>query len=192
MMKNAIWMLVGAAVLGGCQTRKAPAVAASEADAAPVDSVTTAPATAPATVPTTVASTTTGPATSPLAATSPVDRGPRIYVAADADDATLLRNWPTSVNYYPSGHVIAGPVYRIIAPPPRSDKVDDVLAVEWYQSVLAVPQMLATPFWMINTPPLTPVEYHGEVFPPSYTVDDPLPYYVNEKVPGILELKREK
>lgn len=189
-MKKTLLILAAATALAGCQSRKAPAPVAAEAETAPLDTTTTA--TAPATTPTTVASTiTTGPATTP-ATTSPVDRGPRIYVAADADDATLLRNWRTSVNYYPSGRVIAGPTYRIMAPPPRSNKVDDVLAVEWYQTFLTVPQMLATPFWMIGTPPLTPVEYHGEVFPPSYTVDDPLPYYVNEKVPGMLELKRDK
>jgi hypothetical protein len=176
-----------AALLAGCQSHKAPP-ATADASSSPVDALAS---TAPTTVATTLA--TTGPATTP--ATAPyatVDRGPRIYVAADADDATLLRNWKPTVNYYASGRVIAGPVYRIIAPPPRSDKVDDVLAVDWYQTILTVPQMIATPFWMINTPPLTPVEYHGEVFPPSYTVDDPLPYYVNEKVPGILELKRDK
>jgi hypothetical protein len=183
-MKKALTLLAAAALLAGCQSRKAPPVA--QAEAAPVDAVVT-----PATAPTTVASTTTGPATTP-ATTSPADRGPRIYVAADADDATLLRNWPISVNYYPTGRTVAGPVYRINAPPPRSNTTGDVLAVEWYQTVLAVPQFLATPFWMLATPPLTPVEYHGEVFPPSYTVNDPLPYYVNEKVPGTVDLKREK
>jgi hypothetical protein len=50
--------------------------------------------------------------------------------------------------------------------------------------------MFATPFWMIATPPWTPVEYHGEQFPPSYTVNDPLPYYVDEKVPGMVQMKR--
>lgn len=188
-MKKTLLTLAATAAVGllvGCQSHKAPAVTTNDA-AAPTDAVAS-------TAPTTVA-TTTGPATTPATTTSAytsVDRGPRIFVAADADDATLLRNWKPTVNYYASGRVIAGPVYRITAPPPRSDKWDDVLAVDLYQTVLAAPQMIATPFWMINTPPLTPVEYHGEVFPPSYTVDDPLPYYVNEKVPGILELKRDK
>ena len=177
------------ASLAGCQSHKAPPVTVTDEPSSTDAVVSTAPTTVATTLATTT--TTTGPATTPMTYTT-VDRGPRIYVAADADDATVLRNWKPTVNYYASGHVIAGPVYRITAPPPRSDRWDDVLAVDWYQTVLTVPQMIATPFWMINTPPLTPVEYHGEVFPPSYTVDDPLPHYVNEKVPGILELKRDK
>ena len=32
--------------------------------------------------------------------------------------------------------------------------------------------------------------YHGEQNPSSYTVDDPLPYYENEKVPGMIQMKR--
>jgi len=120
------------------------------------------------------------------------DRGPRVYVAADADDATLFRNWQPVVNAYPSGNVLAGPVYRISPPPPRSDRWNDVFAIDIFQTVLSFPQMVATPFWMICTRPLTPVEYHGEQYPPSYTVDDPLPYYVDEKVPGMIQMKRDK
>jgi hypothetical protein len=129
------------------------------------------------------------PATAPVSA-GPVDRAPRSYVAADADDATLLRNWPVAVNTYPSGHVIAGPVYRIMAPPARSNSTSDVYATDLFQTVLTVPQMIATPFWMFATPPWTTVEYHGDQFPPSYTVNDPLPYYIDERVPGVLQLKR--
>jgi hypothetical protein len=117
-------------------------------------------------------------------------RVPGLYVAADADEATRFRNWRPVANYYPSGHSISGPVYRIIVPPPRSDRWDDVFATDIFQTVMTIPQMFGTPFWMVVTPPWTPVEYHGETFPPSYTVDDPLPYYQNEKVPGIAQMKR--
>jgi hypothetical protein len=144
-------------------------------------------AAAPTTGPTVVATPATTPAT-----TSPADRGPRIYVAADADDATLLRNWRPVANVYPSGHAIAGPTYRIIAPPPRSNDWTDTYAVDLFQTFLSLPQMIGTPVWAVVTPPWTPVEYHGEQFPPSYTVDDPLPYYVNEKVPGMIQMKRDK
>jgi hypothetical protein len=133
----------------------------------------------------------TGPATTP-ASTAPADRGPWVYAAADADDATRFRNWPISVNQYANGDVLAGPTYRIIAPPPRSDRWDDVYAVDFFQTALTFPQMVATPIWMFVTPPWTPVVYHGEQYPSSYTVDDPLPYYENEKVPGMIQMKRDK
>ena len=129
------------------------------------------------------------PATAP-AATGPVERAPRSYVAADADEATLLRNWPVSVNYVPSGHAVAGPVYRVLVPPPRSNGKGDVYVQDLAQTVATIPQMFATPFWMFVTPPWTPVEYHGDQFPPTYTANDYLPYYVDEKVPGIVQMKR--
>jgi hypothetical protein len=114
----------------------------------------------------------------------------RRYTSADADAATRFRNWPISVNEYSNGNVFAGPVYRVIAPPPRSNRWDDTYATDLFQTGLTIPQMLATPIWMLFTPPCTLVEYHGEQYPPSYTVDDPLPYYVDEKVPGIYQMKR--
>jgi hypothetical protein len=138
--------------------------------------------------PSTIAST---PSTTPAARSSPAERGPRLYVAADADEATRIRNWRPVTNYYPTGNVIAGPTYRIEVPPPRTNRASDIYLMDLAQTFMVVPQSLATPFWMFITPPNTPVEYHGEVYPPSYTVDDPYPYYQNEKVPGVLELTRK-
>ena len=193
----------GEQIVGDTQAAPAPATAPADA-AAPVtaapapDAAQPAPAPAPTPAPTPVAvAPAPAPAPSTLPATVPTtmesaDRGPRIYVAADADDATLLRNWHPVVNQYANGNIIAGPVYRINAPEPRSDRWDDVYAVDLFQTVLTVPQMFGTPFWAFFTPPLTPVEYHGEEFPPSYTVDDPYPYYVDEKVPGTIQMKRNK
>jgi hypothetical protein len=165
-----------------------PAVGDTSAAAAPAPAVTE-PAPVPTPAPVAVAP--TAPATTPVS-TAPVDRGPQGYVAADADDATRMRNWPLTVNLYANGDTLAGPTYRIIAPPPRSDRWDDVYAVDLFQTALTFPQMVATPFWMLVTPPFTPVVYHGEQYPPSYTVDDPTPYYVNEKVPGMIQMKRDK
>ena len=159
---------------------------------APTDTGAAAPTPTPVvTEPAPVAVTPTGPATTPVS-TAPVDRGPQIYVAADADDATRFRNWPPVVNQYANGDTLAGPTYRIIAPPPRSDRWDDVYAVDLFQTALSFPQIVGSPFWMLGTPPFTPVVYHGEQFPPSYTVDDPFPYYENEKVPGMIQMKRDK
>lgn len=203
------------ALIAGCQThRRTPgeqilmsaprgpgadsAVASTAPAPAPTDTSATAPApgtpAAPVTpepAPVAVTPPTPSPATTP-ASTAPADRGARVYVAADADDAARFRNWPVVVNQYANGDVLAGPTYRIIAPPPRSDRWDDVYAVDFFQTALTFPQMVATPFWMLVTPPFTPVAYHGEQYPPSYTVDDPLPYYENEKVPGMIQMKRDK
>jgi hypothetical protein len=206
-MKALILLAPLAVLAAGCQIghkhTAGEEIVMSSKDGAPVEEPVTRPATtivavatapvvtSPATGPTVVATPATTPATT-AATTSPADRGPRIYVAADADDATLLRNWRPVANYYPSGHAIAGPTYRIIAPPPRTNHWTDTYAVDLFQTVLTLPQMIGTPIWAIVTPPWTPVEYHGEQFPPSYTVDDPLPYYVNEKVPGIIQMKRDK
>jgi hypothetical protein len=191
-------LLASIAALAGCQHAHKPAPMAQATPAetenlTPATSPTTvAVATAPVLAPTPSASATAaGPATTP-ATTSPADRGPRIYVAADADDATLFRNWKPSVNFYPSGHAIAGPVYRIIPPPPRSNSTSDVVAVDLFDTVLAIAGQVGAPIGMLMVPVWTPVEYHGEQFPPSYTVNDPLPYYVDEKVPGIIQMKREK
>lgn len=132
------------------------------------------------------------PATAPMPTLRDLPLPARLNVAADADVATRVRNWPLAVNTYPSGHTIAGPVYRIMPPPPRSNSTSDVVAEDVFQTLLSAPQMIITPVWMFFDNPLTPVEYHGEQFPPSYTVNDPLPYYVNEKVPGIIQMTREK
>jgi hypothetical protein len=134
-------------------------------------------------------------ATGPVVVMPPThDRTPfvtPVYVAADADEATRLRNWPVSENYYASGHFIAGPVYVINAPPPRSDRISDIVAVELFQTPISAFQALITPIWAVFTPPLTPVEYHGEQNPPSYTVDDVTPFYPpNEKVPGTVNMRR--
>jgi hypothetical protein len=169
----------------------APTPAPTDTSAAPVPPVTPAAPETAAPTPVVVAPVTPAPATTP-ASTAPADRGPRVYVAADADDAARFRNWPVVVNQYANGDVLAGPTYRIIAPPPRSDRWDDVYAVDLFQTALTFPQMVATPVWMLFTPPWTPVVYHGEQYPSSYTVDDPLPYYENEKVPGMLQMKRDK
>jgi hypothetical protein len=191
-------LLLGAIALGGCQAAHKSAPMAQMPATTQSDTLaTTTPAIAPATVavappapvtppPRTVA---IAPATYP-GSTLPAAPGPRNLVAADADEATHLRNWPLSVNYYASGHAIAGPVYRINVPDPRSNSWDDVLAEDLFGTFMTIPQMFMTPFWAVLNPPWTPVEYHGEVFPPSYTVDNPLPYYVNEKVSGTIQMKR--
>jgi hypothetical protein len=130
------------------------------------------------------------PATIP-ASTAPAQPSPRRYTAADADAATQFRNWPITTNEYANGNVFAGPVYRVIAPPPRSNRPKDTYATDFFQTFLTVPQMFATPVWMLFTPPGQTVEYHGDQFPPSYTVDDATPYYVDEKVPGIFRMTRK-
>ncbi|MDB5323969.1 MAG: hypothetical protein JWN40_5600 [Phycisphaerales bacterium] len=158
-----------------------PPPAPSDTAAAPAPTVTE-----PAPVAVTPA-----PATTPVS-TAPIDRTPPMYVAADADEAARFRNWPPVVNQYANGDVVAGPAYRITAPPPRSDRWDDVYAVDLFETALSFPQIVGTPIWMLITPPWTPVVYHGEQYPPSYTVDDPLPYYENEKVPGMIQMKRDK
>jgi hypothetical protein len=184
----------------GCQTHhrtpgeeivmSAPRTPATE----PVASATPAPEPTATPTPTPAPTPAPEPAPAPVAATPattlPADMPERRYFAADADAATRMRNWPVSVNEYANGNVFAGPVYRIIAPPPRSNSWSDTYATDWFQTGLTIPQMLATPVWMLFTPPNTLVEYHGEQYPPSYTVDDPLPYYVNERVPGIYQMKR--
>ncbi|HEY7116033.1 MAG TPA: hypothetical protein VH475_05585 [Tepidisphaeraceae bacterium] len=187
-------LLASIAALTGCQHAHKPAPVAQ---ASPAETENLAPSTGPTTVavataPVLAPSAAAGPATTPVAATAPADAGPHVYVAADADDATLRRNWKPSVNFYPSGHAIAGPVYRMIPPPPRSNSLDDVVTVDLFDTVLAIAGQVGTPIGMLIVPPWTPVEYHGEQFPPSYTVNDPLPYYVDEKVPGIIQMKREK
>jgi hypothetical protein len=197
-------LLIAAALVmtsAGCQwrnrtagemviTAEAPAAAQADApvgDVTPLNPAPVTPTTAPkeiitASGPTTVTTTTVRPPTTFL---TPV------YVAADADEATRLRNWPLSENLYASGHFIAGPVYRINAPPPRSDRISDIVAVELLQTPIAAVQMIVTPIWAIFTPPLTPIEYHGEQNPPSYTVDDVTPFYPRtEKTPGIVNMQR--
>jgi hypothetical protein len=127
---------------------------------------------------------TTGAATATM---TPTRRRPTgVFAAADADEATRLRNWPISVAYYGNGNVIAGPVYRFIPAEPKSDKYwDRVLLHEGATTALFLPQTLITPFWFLITPPWRSIEYHGEEVPPSYTVDEKVPYYETEKVPGI-------
>ncbi len=203
--------LAGAVALlaGGCQmgrhrtpgeqivmsTAPQPAAAPDTAAAAPDATAPTTPAPTAAPVPAPVerapVAVIAAPATT-AASTAPADRGVRVYVAADADDAARFRNWPPVVNQYSNGNVIAGPVYRITPPPSRSSRWDDTYAVDFFQTGLSIPQMMGTPFWMLGTPPWTAVEYHGEEFPASYTVDDPFPYYENEKVPGMIQMKRDK
>jgi len=187
-MKTLICSMVLVAVGAGCQSSHKPApIARTHATTQSDLSSATAPSepvTPPATRIATVA-----PATIPVA-TRAVAVSLGNYVAADADEATRARNWPVSVNYYPSGHGIAGPVYRIIPPHPRSNKLDDIYVSEFFASMLTIPQMLATPFWAIYTRPNTPVEYHGDTIPPSYNVDRPLPYYENENVPGMFDMTR--
>jgi hypothetical protein len=175
-------LILLAAAACGCQathktTPMAHKPAATQSDLASVPEVT----------PRTVA---VAPATTP-ASTAPAEMAVRNNVAADADEATRLRNWPVSTNYYASGQALAGPVYRIQAPPPRSNRWDDVYAEDLFQSMVITPvQMIATPIWMVFTKPNTPVVYHGDTFPPSYNVDNPLPYYETEKVPGIAKMQR--
>ena len=141
------------------------------------------PATVPATTRATAATTTVAPTRTP---TTLVTRGTRIHVAADADDAARLRNWPVSVVYYSSGNTVAGPVYRFIPAEPKTNNWwDAVLLHESATTALTVPQFIATPIWMLFTSPWKKIEYHGEEVPPSYTVDEKVPYYTNEKVPGI-------
>jgi hypothetical protein len=184
------------ALAAGCQMGHHRTPGEQIVMATPPQPAEPAPAPADATPPTTpapapVAVAPAAPATTP-ASTAPADRGPRLHVAADADEAARFRNWPVVVNQYSNGNVIAGPAYRITAPPPRSNRWDDVYAVDLFETVLSFPQIVGTPIWMLGTPPWTPVEYHGEEFPPSYTVDDPFPYYENEKVPGTIQMKRDK
>jgi hypothetical protein len=192
MKTSSLLMLLVSITACGCQawhksspTAHKPAATQSDLALAPE----TTPATPPTLTPPEPRAVVIAPATTP-ASTTPAAMPKRNYVAADADEATRLRNWPVSINGYPSGRVIAGPVYRINAPPPRSDRWDDVVAEDLFQTALTPIQMLATPFWAIFTPPYTAVEYHGETFPPSYTADNPLPYYENEQVKGIVQMKR--
>ena len=79
----------------------------------------------------------------------------------------------------------AGPAYRWIPAEPKTDKYGDFLLHESATTGLAAGQVILTPLWMLVTPPWRAVEYHGEQIPPSYTVDERVPYYVREKVPGI-------
>jgi hypothetical protein len=195
-----------AATSAGCQWRNrsagemvitadapptAPADAAAQSPAVTGD--VTPPVVTPA-IPTTAPKeivTSAGPTTVTSTLVPPTTFVTPVYVAADADEATRLRNWPVSENLYASGHFIAGPVYRINAPPPRSDRISDIVAVELLQTPITAVQFVATPIWMLFTPPLTPVEYHGETNPPSYTVDDVLPFYPRtEKTPGTVNMQR--
>lgn len=181
-------LILLALTTGGCQaSHKTTAVAHKPAttqnDLAAAPDLTT---------PVTLATRTVAvaPATTP-ASTSPASMPVRNYVAADADEATRMRNWPVSTNYYASGQAVAGPVYRVEAPPPRSKRWDDVYAEDLLQTLVISPiQMLATPIWMVFTKPNTAIVYHGDTFPPSYNVDNPLPYYETEKVPGITKMQR--
>jgi hypothetical protein len=159
------------------------------APAPPTRTVTVATApttrtTAPA--PATTTATPTMPATS--ITIEPASRSGRragVYVAADADNATRLRDWPISVVYYQNGNVIAGPVYRWIPAEPKTDRYGDLIFHEAATTALSLPQFLAAPLWMFITPPWRAIEYHGEEVPPSYTVDEKVPYYKKEKVPAI-------
>ena len=188
------------ALIGGCKANpKGPASAEAQAlmdgDGKPVQVIAT---TLPATTPTTVAVATTksivtAPSTRPATtSTAIIQTLPvrRVVMADDADQATKLRGWNNVVATYANGNVIAGPVYRLNPPPPRSQNLDDVVAIELYSTFLAFPQMLATPIWMFQTRPDAKIEYHGDEIPPSYNVDQALPYYETEKVPGIVDLKR--
>jgi hypothetical protein len=192
---------LGLSVSAGCQWHKqtagemvlAPDGQQRHQQPAPADAPQTQPA-IPPTSPAVVIG--AGPATRSATQVSALitglgNDGRPLFVAADADEAARLRNWPLSQNWYASGNFIAGPTYRINAPPPRSNSTSDVVVEDLFQSVIVVGQMFATPVWAVFTPPLTKVEYHGEVAPPSYTVDDVLPYYPpNEKVPGIVNMRR--
>ena len=161
--------------------KPAPAEPAAPTPTAPAPTVREPVATAPVTTAPVV---TTSPAT--RSATTLAVRGTRVHVAADADEAARLRNWPVSVSYYANGNVVAGPTYRFVpAPPKTTNWWDEVLLHESATTALSLPQMVATPIWMLFTSPFKKVEYHGEEVPPSYTVDEKVPYYENEKVPGI-------
>jgi hypothetical protein len=175
---------------GGCQTLHKTAPLAHKPPATQND-LAAAPVVTPPVLPTTPTShVAVAPATTP-ASTAPASMPVGNYVAADADLATRLRNWPVSTNYYASGQAIAGPVYRIEAPPPRSNRWDDVYAEDLFQTLIITPvQMGATPVWALLVKPNTPIVYHGDTFPPSYNVDNPLPYYETETVPGMIRMKR--
>ena len=186
MKKNTPRLLILLALAtGGCQASH-KTTAAAHKPAATQSDLASAPESAPV-VPPVVA---VAPATTP-ASTAPAVMPLRNNVAADADEATRMRNWPVSTNYYASGAAVAGPVYRIEAPPPRSNRWDDVYAEDLFQTLVLTPvQMVATPIWMIFTKPNTAIVYHGDTFTPSYNVDNPLPYYETEKVPGMVRMQR--
>jgi hypothetical protein len=147
--------------------------------------------TPPEPAPTVVTRPTTGVSTQPIAATGPTSRPERIWVTADADTATRMRNWKPAVSYYASGNTIAGPVYRILPPEPRTRGTDDIMWMEGYTDALAIGGLVLAPVWMLFTPPLTPVEYSGVEFPPSYTLTEPRPDDGARKVPGMIQLRRE-
>ena len=113
-----------------------------------------------------------------------------VNLAPGADQAALLRGWNPVVTHYQNGNVIAGPAYRLSPPPAASNRQVDTTAVDLYATVLAVPQFFATPIWMCFTPPLTEVQVHGEEFPPSYTLDDPIDTS-REKSLGMIKLTRD-
>ncbi len=179
-------LILLALTTGGCQASHKTTPVAHK-PAATQNDLAAAPDLTPPVTPPTVA---VAPATTP-ASTAPAVMPVRNYVAADADQATRMRNWPVSTNYYASGQALAGPVYRIQAPPARSNRWDDVYAEDLFQSIVITPiQMIATPIWMVFTKPNTPIVYHGDTVPPSYNVDNPLPYYETEKVPGTVRMQR--
>ncbi|MEZ0266190.1 MAG: hypothetical protein ACAI43_15780 [Phycisphaerae bacterium] len=145
------------------QAPVAPPVVDTPTPAAPATPVTPA---VPATV-----STQPAPGVTTAAAVPPVDPS---QLAPDADQAARLRGWNRTTALYQNGNVIAGPVYRYLPPAPRSNRPADVQFSDFAQTALAVPQFIATPFWMLITPTQLEVLYTGEQFAPSYTLDDPI------------------
>lgn len=166
----------------GCQSSKTAGekmIVDAHANAPTPREAATQLATAPTTSLSTQPATLAAPATARVNAQAP-----------GADPATHVRNWNQSIAYYANGNVVAGPLYRIDPAPPATNSSKDVTLNEALRSALVVPQLVATPFWIFVTPPNTAVEYHGDEFPPSYTLTDPLPYYVDEKVPGMVKLTK--
>lgn len=191
-MKHAMRTIITCALLAmmgvGCQTSsKSSAGEKMIEDARAQGPASTAPSAQRLAPATTMAA--TGLSTQPttLAATAPVAA---VRLAPGADDAARLRNWNATVAYYANGNVIAGPVYRLTPAPPKTEGYWDVASNEALQTAAAAGQLAVTPLWVFVTPPWTAVEYHGEEYPPSYSLNDPLPYYVDEKVPGSVKLTK--
>lgn len=186
-MRTIVTCTLLAAMGIGCQTTARSSGEKMIEEARAQGPVSTAPTTVRSAPATTVAA--NGLSTQPttLAATAPAVA---VRLAPGADEASRVRSWNPTVSYYANGNVIAGPVYRLTPAPPKTEGYWDVASNEALQTVAAAGQLAVTPLWVFVTPPWTAVEYHGEEYPPSYSLNDPLPYYVDEKVAGSVKLKK--
>jgi hypothetical protein len=102
---------------------------------------------------------------------------PRSYPAAVdqtpliVDQAIQFRDWDPSVAYYANGSVPAWPTRFPFVPKPTVPDVREGM----YEPAQFVGQSFALPVMAILMPPFTPVLWQGEVVPPTYTAQPPLP-----------------